>query len=124
MKRFVEGEDRKQALAKISPVTVKVQDRVNPTFGSWTGLQYMQSQKAGKEGYIDMVASFTGAAPDLVQSPITKNLGYTIKDANPVSATEFVPFTFATQASSLGPSLARNSVVHRSLVSTSMCEPS
>jgi tripartite-type tricarboxylate transporter receptor subunit TctC len=86
-----------EALSKISPVTIKVQDRVNPTFGSWTGMQYMQSSKEGKEGYIDMVASFTGAAPDLVQSPITKNLGYTLKDANPVSATESVPFTFVVR---------------------------
>lgn len=81
-----------KALAKISPVRVQVVDRPNPDFGTWSSLEQVQREPGGKEGYINIVAAFTGAALDFQTAPITPQLGFTLDSMNPVIATERVPF--------------------------------
>ena len=81
-----------KALNKVSPVRAQVVDRPNPEFGTWSSLESVQREPGGKEGYINIITAFTGAALDFLTAPITPDLGFTIDSMNPVLATERVPF--------------------------------
>lgn len=86
------------ALRGISPVTVEVRDQNYPTFGTWAGIQYMQDQSGGKDGYICEVAAMVGASLDLLTEPIEDEFGMTIEDFNPVVVTEQTPFVMVTRS--------------------------
>jgi tripartite-type tricarboxylate transporter receptor subunit TctC len=81
-----------KALSDISPVRLQVVDRPNPDFGTWSSIESIQRESGGKEGYVNIVTAFTGAALDFLTAPITPELGFTIETMNPVLATERVPF--------------------------------
>jgi tripartite-type tricarboxylate transporter receptor subunit TctC len=87
-----------RALEDISPVPIEVRDQSYPTFGTWTGIQYMQQQAGGKEGYYAEVAAMVGASMDLLTEPIEKEFGMTIKDFVPVIVTEQTPFVLMVRA--------------------------
>lgn len=86
------------ALKDISPVAIEVRDQNYPTFGTWAGIQYMQDQAGGKDGYICEVAAMVGASLDLLTEPIEKEFGMTIDDFNPVVVTEQTPFVLVTRS--------------------------
>jgi tripartite-type tricarboxylate transporter receptor subunit TctC len=86
------------ALESISPVPIEVQDQSYPTFGTWVGIQYMQTQPGGSDGYYAMVAAFVGTALDLQTEPIEAEFGMTYADLRPVIATERTPFVMVTRA--------------------------
>jgi tripartite-type tricarboxylate transporter receptor subunit TctC len=81
-----------KALNRISPVRIQVVDRPNPDFGTWSSMESIQRERGGKDGYVNIVTAFTGAALDFLTAPITPELGFTIDTMNPVLATEQVPF--------------------------------
>jgi tripartite-type tricarboxylate transporter receptor subunit TctC len=80
------------ALESISPVPVEVQDQSYPTFGTWAGIQYLQDQPGGTDGYYVEVAAFVGMALDTLTEPIEDEFGMTLDDITPVIATELTPF--------------------------------
>ncbi|HWM35112.1 MAG TPA: tripartite tricarboxylate transporter substrate-binding protein [Pseudolysinimonas sp.] len=86
------------ALEGISPVSIQVRDESYPTFGTWAGIQTLQSERGGPDGYYIMVAAMTGAGMDLLTEPITDEFGLTIDDLNPVIATERTPFVLLSRA--------------------------
>jgi tripartite-type tricarboxylate transporter receptor subunit TctC len=86
------------ALQGISPVAIEVRDQNYPTFGTWAGIQYMQDQSGGKEGYIAEVAAMVGASLDLLTEPIEDEFGMTLEDFNPVIVTEQTPFVLVTRS--------------------------
>lgn len=86
------------ALEGISPVDVTVEDMGFPTFGTWAGIQHMQNQRGGTEGYYAMVTAMTGAGMDLLTEPIEAEFGMTLDDLQPVIATERTPFVMVTRA--------------------------
>lgn len=85
------------ALEGISPVSIQVRDESYPTFGTWAGIQTLQSERGGPDGYFIMVAAMTGAGMDLLTEPITEEFGLTIDDLNPVIATERTPFVLLSR---------------------------
>jgi len=86
------------ALEDISPVSIQVRDESYPTFGTWAGIQTLQTESGGPDGYFVMVAAMTGAGMDLLTEPITDEFGLTIDDLNPVIATERTPFVLLSRA--------------------------
>jgi tripartite-type tricarboxylate transporter receptor subunit TctC len=86
------------ALESISPVPVEVQDQSYPTFGTWAGIQYIQDQPDGPEGYYAQVAAFVGSALDTLTEPIEDEFGMGLDDINPVIATELTPFVMVARA--------------------------
>ena len=86
------------ALERISPVPVEVRDQSYPTFGTWVGIQYMQNQPGGSEGYYAQVTAFVGTALDLLTEPIEDEFSMTYEDLRPVIATERTPFVMVTRA--------------------------
>lgn len=86
------------ALEGISPVPIEVQDQSYPSFGTWAGIQYMQNQPGGTEGYYAQVAAFVGSALDLLTEPIEDEFGMALDDINPVIATELTPFVMVVRA--------------------------
>jgi tripartite-type tricarboxylate transporter receptor subunit TctC len=85
------------ALESISPVAVEVQDQSYPTFGTWVGIQYLQNQPGGTDGYYAQVGAFVGTALDLLTEPIEDEFGMTLDDINPVIATELTPFVMVVR---------------------------
>jgi tripartite-type tricarboxylate transporter receptor subunit TctC len=85
------------ALEGISPVSIQVRDESYPTFGTWAGIQTLQTERGGTDGYFVMVAAMTGAGMDLLTEPITDEFGLTIDDLNPVIATERTPFVLLSR---------------------------
>lgn len=87
-----------KALADVSPVGVEVLDRPSGSGGSWASLKYLQSRPGAQDGYMLQVMAYTGAGLDFISSgDIPKQYGYTLKDMNPVIATESVPFVVVTR---------------------------
>lgn len=86
------------ALEEISPVPVEVQDKSYPTFGTWAGIQDMQNQPGGTEGYYAQVAAFVGTALDVLTEPVEDEFGMGMADLRPVIATERTPFVMVTRA--------------------------
>lgn len=86
------------ALDGISPVPIEVQDQAYPTFGTWAGIQYLQDQPGGTDGYYAQVAAFVGSALDLLTEPIEDEFGMGLDDINPVIATELTPFVMVVRA--------------------------
>lgn len=86
------------ALEGISPVAIQVRDESYPTFGTWAGIQTLQSENGGPDGYFIEVAAMTGAGMDLLTEPITDEFGLTIDDLNPIIATERTPFVLLSRA--------------------------
>jgi tripartite-type tricarboxylate transporter receptor subunit TctC len=86
------------ALEGISPVSIEVQDLSFPTFGTWAGIQHMQNQPGGTEGYYAQVTAFVGTAVDILTEPIEDEFGMSLADLNPVIATERTPFVLVTRA--------------------------
>lgn len=86
------------ALKDVSPVPIEIRDQNYPTFGTWAGIQYMQDQPGGKDGYYAEVAAMVGASLDLLTEPIEKEFGMTLADFHPVVVTEQTPFVLVTRA--------------------------
>jgi tripartite-type tricarboxylate transporter receptor subunit TctC len=87
-----------QALENVSPVPIEVRDQNYPTFGTWAGIQYMQDQPGGKDGYYAEVAAMVGASLDLLTEPIEDEFGMTLDDFKPVIVTEQTPFVLVARA--------------------------
>jgi tripartite-type tricarboxylate transporter receptor subunit TctC len=87
-----------KALEGISPVPVEVRDMNYPSFGTWAGIQHMQQQAGGKDGYYAQVTAMVGASLDLLTEPIEKEFNMTAKDLNPVIVTEQTPFVMVVRA--------------------------
>lgn len=86
------------ALKDISPVNIAVRDEGYPTFGTWAGIQTLQSESGGPDGYFVEVTAMTGSGMDLLTDPITEQFGLTIDDLNPIIATERTPFVLMSRA--------------------------
>lgn len=86
------------SLHDVSPVPIEVRDQNYPTFGTWAGIQYMQDQSGGKDGYIAEVCAMVGASLDLLTEPIEDEFGMTLADFNPVVVTEQTPFVLVTRS--------------------------
>jgi tripartite-type tricarboxylate transporter receptor subunit TctC len=86
------------ALDGISPVSIQVRDEGYPSFGTWAGIQSMQNDPGGTDGYQMVVAAMTGSGLDLLTEPIEDEFGMTIDDLNPVIATERTPFVLMSRA--------------------------
>jgi tripartite-type tricarboxylate transporter receptor subunit TctC len=86
------------ALESISPVPVEVRDQSYPTFGTWAGIQFMQDQPGGADGYCVEVAAFAGMALDTLTEPVEDEFGMTVADITPVIATELTPFVMVVRA--------------------------
>jgi tripartite-type tricarboxylate transporter receptor subunit TctC len=86
-----------QAMEKFSPVKLTVTDRPDfgSLFGTWSALDDMERDKAGKEGYMVVVAQIVGAAQDLLSTDVTATLGSQLDDYNFVIGTEQVPHVLA-----------------------------
>jgi tripartite-type tricarboxylate transporter receptor subunit TctC len=87
-----------RAIRDISPVRVNVVDRPDfGTYGSYDALKWMQEQPGGKDGYINAVVVDPGTTMDLLNTPVTKELGVDIASLNRVIATEQQPYGFYTR---------------------------
>lgn len=86
------------ALEGISPVSIAVRDEGYPTFGTWAGIQTLQDEPGGNDGYLLLVTAMTGSGMDLLTEPITEEFGLDLDDLNPVIATEQTPFVLMSRA--------------------------
>lgn len=86
------------ALEKISPVSIAVRDEGYPTFGTWAGIQTLQTEPGGNDGYLVLVTAMTGSGMDMLTEPITDEFGLTLDDLNPIIATEKTPFVLMSRA--------------------------
>lgn len=86
------------AVEDISPVGVTVVDQEQGPMIQFAGMNYVESQPGGTEGYWPIVAAMTGAGLKLLTEPVTPTFGYTDADINPVIATEQVPFILVARS--------------------------
>jgi tripartite-type tricarboxylate transporter receptor subunit TctC len=77
---------------------VVVEDRPDfGTYGTWEGLEYMDNDTAGKDGYILAIATIPGATVDLLATDVVKELGADIRKLNIVQSTEYVPYVMTSR---------------------------
>ena len=81
----------------MSPVPINVLDRPDfGQYGTWEGLNWMQEQPEGDEGYIVGITTIPGATGDLISTPVTDDLGVEMEDLNFVLGTESLPYVFVS----------------------------
>lgn len=85
-----------QAAGAVSPVAVNVIDR--PDLGNqWELVKYITEQPGGTDGAILQVATFPGAAMDLLVVPIEQDLGLTLADFDMLMLSENVPYVLISR---------------------------
>jgi tripartite-type tricarboxylate transporter receptor subunit TctC len=85
-----------EAAGAISPVAVNVIDR--PDFGNqWELVNWVTEQPGGTDGAILQVATFPGAAMDLLVVPIEQELGLTLADFDTIMLSENVPYVLISR---------------------------
>jgi tripartite-type tricarboxylate transporter receptor subunit TctC len=67
------------------------------TYGTWEGLEFINNDRFGKEGYVMAVATIPGATVDLIETDVVANLGASIESLNAVGSTEFVPYVMTSR---------------------------
>jgi tripartite-type tricarboxylate transporter receptor subunit TctC len=77
---------------------VVVQDRPDfGTYGTWEGLEYMNDDAGGADGYIMAIATIPGAVVDLLATDVVEKLGADLERLNIVKSTEFVPYAMTSR---------------------------
>ena len=67
------------------------------TYGTWEGLEYINNDPAGQEGYILAIATIPGATVDLLATDVVEQLGADIRNLNIIKSTEFVPYAMTSR---------------------------
>jgi tripartite-type tricarboxylate transporter receptor subunit TctC len=77
---------------------VVVEDRPDfGTYGTWEGLEYINGDPAGQEGYILAIATIPGATVDLLATDVVEALGADIRNLNIIKSTEYVPYVMTSR---------------------------
>jgi tripartite-type tricarboxylate transporter receptor subunit TctC len=83
---------------KITDQRVTVIDRPDfGTYGTWEGLEFINNDAAGADGYIMAVATIPGATVDLLATDVVDKLGAQIEKLNIVMSTEYVPYVMTSK---------------------------
>ena len=67
------------------------------TYGTWEGLDFINKDPAGQEGYILAIATIPGATVDLLATDVVKALGAKIENLNIIQSTEYVPYVMTSR---------------------------
>jgi tripartite-type tricarboxylate transporter receptor subunit TctC len=77
---------------------IVVQDRPDfGTYGTWEGLEYINNDPQGKDGYIMAIATIPGAVVDLLATDVVAKLGADIEKLNILQSTEYVPYVMTSR---------------------------
>lgn len=83
---------------KITDQRVTVIDRPDfGTYGTWEGLEFINNDPSGADGYILAIATIPGATVDLLATDVVAKLGAEIKKLNIVMSTEYVPYVMTSR---------------------------
>ena len=67
------------------------------TYGTWEGLDFINQDPAGKEGYVLAIATIPGATVDLLATDVVEALGAEIEKLNIIQSTEYVPYVMTSR---------------------------
>ena len=67
------------------------------TYGTWEGLDFINKDPAGQEGYILAIATIPGATVDLLATDVVQALGADIEKLNIIQSTEYVPYVMTSR---------------------------
>lgn len=77
---------------------IVVEDRPDfGTYGTWEGLEYINNDPAGQQGYILAIATVPGAAFDLLATDVVAKIGADISKLNILKSTEYVPYVMTSR---------------------------
>jgi hypothetical protein len=83
---------------KITDQRITVIDRPDfGTYGTWEGLEFINNDASGKDGYILAIATIPGATVDLLATDVVEKLGAKIEKLNVVESTEYVPYVMTSR---------------------------
>lgn len=83
---------------KIIDQRLVVQDRPDfGTYGTWEGLEYINKDAQGKDGYIMAIATIPGAIVDLLATDVVTKIGADIEKLNVIWSTEYVPYVMTSR---------------------------
>lgn len=83
---------------KITDQRITVIDRPDfGTYGTWEGLEFINNDPAGADGYILAIATIPGATVDLLATDVVDKLGAQIEKLNIVLSTEYVPYVMTSR---------------------------
>jgi len=88
-----------EAARDISPVDIRIDDRpeFGATYGAWEAIDWTSEQRGGDEGYYVTVVTLPGSTLDLLETPVTADLGSTMESLNTIMLTESVPYIIVTR---------------------------
>ena len=77
---------------------IVVEDRPDfGTYGTWEGLEYINNDPNGAEGYILAIATVPGAVFDLLATDVVAKLGADLSKLNILKSTEYVPYVMTSR---------------------------
>jgi tripartite-type tricarboxylate transporter receptor subunit TctC len=83
---------------KITDQRVTVVDRPDfGTYGTWEGLEFINKDSNGADGYITAVATIPGATVDLLATDVMAALGASIENLSITLSTEYVPYVMTSR---------------------------
>lgn len=83
---------------KIIDERITVVDRPDfGTYGTWEGLQFINQDASGKDGYVMAIATIPGATVDLLATDVVQKIGADIRKLNIIKSTEYVPYMMTSR---------------------------
>lgn len=67
------------------------------TYGTWEGLDFINKDPAGQEGYVLAIATIPGATVDLLATDVVEALDADIEKLNIIQSTEYVPYVMTSR---------------------------